>query len=278
MVSYQRAKEGIYELIEMNRRYNATPLPEVELVDMREELRAGNNGIFSSRLYQEMQRSLSAGKQIILFLNRRGYATFISCRSCGEAMKCPECGISLVYHKRAMKCPECGISLVYHKRKNALICHYCGKKFPVPRVCPACGSREIRFAGRGTEQIEELVKQAFPDHLSARLDLDTAKNTREIRKLMTSFAKGRTEILIGTQLVAKGQGTGLSERGTGGGTGGGCQPEYPGLPVCRTPRWPDGPEEGKSRAGSLSSPTRRTTSHCVRRPGMIMRRFSGKKY
>ena len=188
VVSYQRAKEGIYELIEMNRRYNATPLPEVELVDMREELRAGNNGIFSSRLYQEMQRSLSAGKQIILFLNRRGYATFISCRSCGEAMKCP----------------ECGISLVYHKRENALICHYCGKKFPVPRVCPACGSREIRFAGRGTEQIEELVKQAFPDHPSARLDLDTAKNTREIRKLMTSFAKGRTEILIGTQLVAKG--------------------------------------------------------------------------
>ena len=116
-----------------------------------------------------------------------------------EMMKVPVLGI--VENYSYVKCPECGISLVYHKRENALICHYCGKKFPVPRVCPACGSREIRFAGRGTEQIEELVKQAFPDHPSARLDLDTAKNTREIRKLMTSFAKGRTEILIGTQLI-----------------------------------------------------------------------------
>lgn len=188
VVSYQRAKEGIYKLIEMKRRYNAVPLPEVELVDMRLELRDGNKTVFSDRLYSQMMETLEQKQQIILFLNRRGYSTFVSCRECGQVMECP----------------ECGISLTYHKRENAGICHYCGKRFPIPDTCPACGSRYIRYFGAGTEKVEEFTRQLFPDRTVERLDLDTAKNAREISRIIGAFSKGKTDILIGTQLVAKG--------------------------------------------------------------------------
>ena len=188
VVSYQRAKDGIYQLLELKQRYNANPLPKVELVDMREELKAGNRTIFSDRLYRKMEETLKKGQQIILFLNRRGYSTFISCRECGEAMKCP----------------ECGISLVYHKSENAGICHYCGKRFDVPKACPSCGSKYIKYFGAGTEKVEEFTKELFPDRVVERLDLDTAKNHREITRIINGFSKGKTDILIGTQLVAKG--------------------------------------------------------------------------
>ena len=188
VVSYQRAREGIYQLIELKRRYNENPLPKVELVDMREELKAGNRTIFSDRLYRQMVETMEQGRQIILFLNRRGYSTFISCRECGESMKCP----------------ECGISLVYHKKENAGICHYCGKRFDVPASCPSCSSRYIKYFGAGTEKVEEFTKELFPDKNVERLDLDTAKNQREITRIINSFSKGKTDILIGTQLVAKG--------------------------------------------------------------------------
>ncbi|MBR5315400.1 MAG: primosomal protein N', partial [Firmicutes bacterium] len=185
---YQRAQEGIYQLIELKQRYNANPLPRVQFVDMREELKAGNKTIFSDELYRNMVATLEKGQQIILFLNRRGYSTFISCRECGEAMKCP----------------ECGISLVYHKKENAGICHYCGKRFPIPKACPKCGSKYIKHFGTGTEKVEEFTKELFPDKNVERLDLDTAKNQREITRIINSFSKGKTDILIGTQLVAKG--------------------------------------------------------------------------
>ena len=188
VVSYQRAQEGIYQLIELKQRYNANPLPRVQLVDMREELNAGNKTIFSDELYRNMVATLEKVQQIILFLNRRGYSTFISCRECGEAMKCP----------------ECGISLVYHKKENAGICHYCGKRFPIPKACPKCGSKYIKHFGTGTEKVEEFTKELFPDKNVERLDLDTAKNQREITRIINSFSKGKTDILIGTQLVAKG--------------------------------------------------------------------------
>ncbi|SCJ77526.1 Primosomal protein N' [uncultured Eubacterium sp.] len=188
VVSYQRAREGIYRLIELKQRYNNTPLPKVELVDMREELKAGNKTIFSDRLYRQSVETLEKGQQIILFLNRRGYSTFISCRECGEVMKCP----------------ECGISLTYHKRENAGICHYCGKKFRVPDRCPACGSHYIKYFGTGTEKVEEFARELFPEKNIQRLDLDTAKNSREITRIIGDFSKGKTDILIGTQLVAKG--------------------------------------------------------------------------
>ncbi len=188
VVSYQRAKEGIYQLIELKKRYNDNPLPKVELIDMREELKAGNTTIFSDRLYRQMEDTLEKGQQVILFLNRRGYSTFVSCRECGEVMKCP----------------ECGISLVYHKNENAGVCHYCGKRFTIPKTCPKCDSKYIKYFGTGTEKVEEFTKSLFPDKVVERLDLDTAKNNREINRIINGFSKGKTDILIGTQLVAKG--------------------------------------------------------------------------
>ena len=188
VVSYQRAKDGIYQLVELKRRYNNQPLPRVELVDMREELKAGNRTIFSDRLYGAMKDTLDRGRQIILFLNRRGYSTFVSCRECGHVMECP----------------ECGISLTYHKKENAGVCHYCGKRFSIPETCPACGSRYIRYFGTGTEKVEEFTRSLFPDQTIERLDLDTAKNNREINRMINQFSAGKTSILIGTQLVAKG--------------------------------------------------------------------------
>lgn len=188
VVSYQRAKEGIYRLIELKERYNSNPLPKVELVDMRKELLDGNRTVFSGRLYRALEETLADGQQAILFLNRRGYSTFISCRECGKVMECP----------------DCGISLTYHKKENAGICHYCGKKFRVPDICPGCGSRHIRYFGSGTEKVEEFTREIFPDRTVDRLDLDTAKNGREISSIISRFSKGKTDILIGTQLVAKG--------------------------------------------------------------------------
>ncbi|WP_425755001.1 replication restart helicase PriA [Ihubacter sp. rT4E-8] len=188
VVSYQRAKEGIYHLLEMKNRYNAAALPTVELIDMRQELMSGNRTVFSERLYTLMQENLDEGRQVILFLNRRGYSTFVSCRECGEVMQCP----------------ECGISLTYHKAENAGVCHYCGKRFAIPDECPKCGSRYIRYFGAGTEKVEEFTRNMFPDRTVERLDLDTAKNAREISRIIGSFSRGKTDILIGTQLVAKG--------------------------------------------------------------------------
>ena len=130
-------------MIELKQRYNKTPLPEVELVDMRQELKAGNMTIFSRLLYQEMERTLERHQQIILFQNRRGYSNFISCRECGTVLKCP----------------KCRISLTYHKAMNKAICHYCGRKFPVPQVCPECGSSYIKYFGIGTEQVEEAAAE-----------------------------------------------------------------------------------------------------------------------
>ena len=188
VVTYQRTKEGIFEKISLTQRYNGTEMPDIEIVDMRSELRHGNRSMFSYRLREEIENSLSIGEQSILFLNRRGYSNFISCRECGEAVRCE----------------ECGISMTYHKERNALVCHYCGKTVPVPKTCPACGSKYIKHFGVGTEQVEEYTKKEFPNARISRLDLDTAKNKREINRIIGDFAKGNTDILIGTQLVAKG--------------------------------------------------------------------------
>ena len=188
VVSYERAKEGLYKLIELKKRYNETLLPEVRIVDMRAELRRGNRKIFSAALAAEMQTTLDKNEQVILFMNRRGYSTYISCRDCGEPLKCPECGITLVYHKAFGKA----------------VCHYCGKRFDVPEKCPSCGGRELRYMGTGTEKVQEQVQEMFPDAVTDRLDLDTAKNTKEINRIISDFSKKKTDILIGTQLVAKG--------------------------------------------------------------------------
>ncbi len=188
IVSYQRSKEDIFERIVLSERYNGTELPQIDVVDMRKELRAGNRTMFSHQLKKELENSLKNKEQSILFLNRRGYANFISCRDCGEAIKCE----------------DCGISMTYHKEQNALVCHYCGRKKPIPNNCPTCGSKYIKYFGVGTEQVEEFTKHEFPNAIVGRLDLDTAKNKREINRIIGDFAKGKTDILIGTQLVAKG--------------------------------------------------------------------------
>lgn len=188
VTSYERCREGIYKLITLKERYNKTPLPKVETVDMRQELRAGNMTVFSRRLFEEMHRSLECGEQIILMQNRRGYSNFVSCRECGAVMKCPECDLSLVYHKSS----------------ESMVCHYCGRRYPVPHKCPQCGSKYIKHFGVGTEQVQEAAEKYFPQAKTARLDLDSVKNRGEMDRILKEFADKKTDILIGTQLVAKG--------------------------------------------------------------------------
>ena len=188
IVSYSRVKQGIYTLITLKERYNKTPLPKIEVVDMREELKAGNMTIFSRKLYNQIKEELECGRQIILLQNRRGYSNFVSCRECGMVMKCP----------------ECGISLTYHKAKEKLMCHYCGRTYPVPRECPECNSSYIKHFGIGTEQVEEAVKELFPDIITDRLDIDALKTRKDLDRILNDFAAGKTNVLVGTQLVAKG--------------------------------------------------------------------------
>lgn len=188
VVSTYRAQEGIYMKLTMPSRCNNAALPTVETVDMRKELLSGNRSIISNALYAEMNECLRQKRQIILFLNRRGYAPFISCRECGYTMKCPQCGISLTYHKSIER----------------VTCHYCGHREELPRQCPECGSRFIRHFGTGTEMLQEITEELFPEAAVARLDLDTVSRKGSIEAILGDFKSGRTDILIGTQLVAKG--------------------------------------------------------------------------
>lgn len=188
VISYNRAEEGIYQLLEMNNRIGSSRMPDIAIVDMRDEARRGNLGNISTRLYDEIEGCLSRKEQVILFLNRRGFSTQIMC---------PECGFR-------MTCEECGITLTYHKAENAAVCHYCGRKYKVPDICPECGNRHVKFVGAGTEKIEETVKDLFPEASVDRFDLDTAKSQREIDRTISSFMKKKTDILIGTQILAKG--------------------------------------------------------------------------
>lgn len=188
VVSYQRAQEGIYELLELTERYNKVVLPEISIVDMREELKRGNRSIISSELCSKMKDTLEAGRQVILFLNRRGYSTFVSCRECGYVARCPGCGLSLTYHKAG----------------GQAVCHYCGYHEPAPNKCPECGSKYIRYFGSGTEKLEEAVSDLFPEYAAERLDLDTVKRKGELTRKLKAFRSGKTRILIGTQIIAKG--------------------------------------------------------------------------
>ena len=193
VVTYSRAKEGIYKLIELTERYNQVSLPEAEVVDMRQELKDGNKSVISRRLAEEMQKQMAAGKQVILFLNRRGYSTFVSCRECGYVAKCPNCGLAMTYHRQ-------------HTRSGQarLVCHYCGREEFAPTACPECGSTFVRYFGSGTEKIEEETGRLFPNKIAQRVDLDSVQAKGELSRRLKAFEKGKTDILIGTQLVAKG--------------------------------------------------------------------------
>ena len=188
IVSYNRAMEGIYQLIEMKNRIGKSIMPEVQIVDMRDELRSGNSGIISTKLLSSIEQTVNNGDQVILFLNRRGFSTQVLC---------PECGY-------IMMCPDCDITLTYHKKDDAAICHYCGRKFKVPETCPKCGNDNLSFIGTGTERLEETIEDLVPTAKVERFDLDTAKNSSEIKKTLRRFNSGKTNILVGTQILAKG--------------------------------------------------------------------------
>lgn len=186
--TYTRAKKEEIKLLEIKNRVDGAKLPEVILVDMREELLEGNKSIFSRRLFLAMKEALEKGEQVILFLNRRGYSTFVSCRKCG-----------FVY-----KCNNCDISLTYHKEDGFLHCHYCGYKKRLDLKCPDCGSKYIKYFGVGTERVEQEVKKYFPGYNISRMDLDTTKKKDSYINIYNNFKNGKSQILIGTQMIAKG--------------------------------------------------------------------------
>ncbi len=169
-------------------RAKAQPLPEVEIVSMAREFQAGNRSMFSQCLRQTMEDSLSRGEQVILFLNRRGFSSAIVCRECGYTLTCE----------------KCSIALTYHKEQNLAKCHYCDYMTPAPKHCPHCGSRFIRYMGSGTELVAEEVRRLWPWVTTDRMDLDTTQNKDAHNQILERFARGETQVLIGTQMVAKG--------------------------------------------------------------------------
>ncbi len=186
--SFQKALNGEHVLLKLTKRANAGHMPEVIITDMRKELEEGNKSIFSRRLAEEIEKNLQNKEQTILFLNRRGFSTFVSCRSCGFVARCPSCSISLTYHKFS----------------NSLKCHYCGYTHPDYEVCPVCGSKYIRYFGGGTQKVEEEVKKLFPNASTIRMDVDTTGRKYAHEKILNEFDKKKIDILIGTQMVAKG--------------------------------------------------------------------------
>jgi primosomal protein N' (replication factor Y) len=188
VVSRYRAESGLYGLLTLTERVGGAPPPRLHVADMRGELAEGNKTIFSSVLHEKIERSLTEGKKTLLFLNRRGYSPFISCRACGYVMKCEDCGLSLSYHKNT----------------RSAVCHFCGRRRPVPAACPNCGAPALKHFGTGTEKVEELTRAAFPEARVARLDLDTSARKGSAARILKDFAGGKTDILIGTQMVAKG--------------------------------------------------------------------------
>lgn len=186
--SYQKVLDKEYDLLEMMNRYNQQPLPPVYLVDMRDELASGNKSMFSELLIEKIQERLEKKEQIILFYNRKGYSTFVSCRMCGYALKCPRCDIALTYH---------------HKHQTAK-CSYCDYQIKVPKNCPECASHYFKFFGAGTEKIEHMLADFFPEATIGRLDSESTKNKGALEKIIDQVERHEIDILIGTQMVTKG--------------------------------------------------------------------------
>ena len=185
---YYRAKENEYELITIKERANKKPLPKIELIDMKNELNLGNKSIFSYKLQSEIEEALNKNNQVILFLNRRGYGNFVSCRKCGYVFSCK----------------NCDISLTYHKYKNIGTCHYCGYEENIPKTCPECGSDYVKPFGVGTEKVEEEVKKLFKNAKVLRMDKDTTSKKGELDKILNKFKNKEANVLIGTQMLSKG--------------------------------------------------------------------------
>ena len=186
--AYYLASQGIYELLSLEHRIFHQPMPKVTVVDMKEEMFYGNYSVFSMALDTLIQETLQKREQIILLLNRRGHSTFVMCRDCGKPIHCPHCDISMVYHQAG----------------KDLRCHYCDHHEKVPQICPHCGSHKIKFFGTGTQKVEEELAKRFPQARIARLDQDTTSKKGESQRILEAFGAGQYDILLGTQMVAKG--------------------------------------------------------------------------
>ena len=220
VVSYYKAMSGRYTLVELKNRYGAGKLPDVEISDMRAELASGNMSPLSRALITRIGSELNAGRQTILFLNRRGYNSFVSCRSCGEAVKCPHCSVTMTYHLNtgAKASAVAGAAsgkatggagagagyLDVRRRSGYLSCHTCGHRMPVPEGCPECGSDHLLFMGAGTQLAEGELEKLFPGARVVRMDHDTTQGKQAHEALLSSFREGAADILLGTQMVTKG--------------------------------------------------------------------------
>lgn len=188
MESYYKGKAGKYHLYELKHRVKNIPMPKIELIDMRNELKEGNYSILSNSLKKELYFNLENKQQSILFLNRRGYSTAVSCRQCGYLEKCPHCDVSLTYHFNGKK----------------LICHYCGYSKLAPKICPVCKSKKIKYLGTGTQKVQTIVEKEFPNAKILRMDVDTTRKKGAHQRIINSFKNQEADILIGTQMIAKG--------------------------------------------------------------------------
>ena len=186
--TYYQTQTGLSTLLELTKRVGEATLPDVEIVDLREELAAGNRSIFSRALKNKMLKAFENKEQVILFLNRRGHSGFYLCRDCGFVPKCQ----------------SCSVSLTYHLANKGLICHYCGHIHPVPKKCPSCGSPRIAGFGAGTQKIEEICIREFPNQVVLRMDQDTTSGRGSHARILEQFEKGEADLLIGTQMIAKG--------------------------------------------------------------------------
>lgn len=185
--TFNRCRSGIYKLYRLDNRAGNATIPDVDVVDLRDEMKKGNRTMFSTKLKSLMQEKLDAGEQIMLFLNRRGYQGFINCRECGNVIQCPHCDVSLTLHGR-----------------NRLVCHYCGYETVFNHICPKCGSKYIGAFKAGTEKVEEETRKIFPHASVLRMDLDTTSGKEGHRNILEKFASHEADILIGTQMIVKG--------------------------------------------------------------------------
>ncbi|MGE8079214.1 primosomal protein N' [Peribacillus loiseleuriae] len=186
--SFARAQKNVYKLLTLSKRMNDHALPAVEIVDMREELRNGNRSMFSELLFTKLQDRLEKQQQTVLMLNKRGHSSFVMCRSCGYVSNCP----------------NCEISLTYHRSNHSLKCHYCGHEEAMLAECPECGSEHIRFFGTGTQKVEEELTKILPEARVIRMDVDTTTRKGSHERLLQAFGEGKADILLGTQMIAKG--------------------------------------------------------------------------
>ncbi|HEY5447040.1 MAG TPA: primosomal protein N', partial [Pyrinomonadaceae bacterium] len=187
--SFQNAQNGKYTYLSLPERIGGRPMASASIIDMRDVFaRHGKPSVFADELLEAIQETHDRGEQSIILLNRRGYSSFVLCRSCGESVQCP----------------NCDVTLTYHRSERVVICHYCNHRQGVPKVCPQCGKDYIHFVGEGTEQLEEMLKTGFPTLRIARIDRDTTTNRRRFEQSLRDFSDGHIDTLVGTQMLAKG--------------------------------------------------------------------------